>query len=274
MEILNVQQGSEAWHKARKDALTASKAPAMMGDGYKSRNIEMEIALGIREEDTSKLQGLFEEGHAAEAEARPVFEKDFDLSVSPLVGVTRIDDLKLLASFDGITMDNDLVWEHKFTGKEFDEIPALYYWQLEHQMLVSGSDMAVLTITSRKDGVIRHHEYKSQPARQQELIDGWHKWLEDLTSFERKDDEWLDLASDYKHIKDHIDTLTKEQKGVAARLQKLAGQRTAMGGGVRVSVSESWEQKQTPAAYIKEHEIELPVSTLDKPKLSYRITVK
>jgi predicted phage-related endonuclease len=273
MKVLDVAQGTPEWHKAREQAFTASLAPAIMGQGYNSRNIEMEYALGIRERDNSKLQSLFEEGHAAEAEARPVFEANWGLSVSPLVGVKEVDGLKLLASFDGITMDNDLVWEHKFTSKEFDDIPPLYYWQLEHQLLVSGAEMAVLTVTSRKDRSITHYAYKAQPERQERLIEEWNQWRDDLENFERKDTAWLTLAENYKDIDQQIKNLEASKKAVAKSLQDLAKGRTAMGGGVRVSVSEQWEQKQTPAAYIKEHEIDLPVTKLDKPKLNYRITV-
>lgn len=274
MKVLNVQQGSPEWHQARQQAFTASLAPAVMGDGYNSRNIELEYALGIRERDNSQLQALFEQGHAAEAAARPVFEEAFEVSVSPLVGIKEIDSMKLLASFDGISMDNDLVWEHKFTGKTFDEIPPLYYWQLEHQLMVSGAMFAVLTITSRKDGSITHYEYKAVPSRQAQLIEGWKQWQKDLENFERTDTQWLALAESYKNIDQQIKTLEQNKKVVAASLQELAAGHTAMGGGVRVSVSETWQQSQTPAAYIKEHGIELPVTQLDAPKLSYRITVK
>lgn len=273
MKVLDCAQGTPEWHKAREQAFTASIAPAMMGDGYNSRNIELEYALGIRERDTSKLQSLFEEGHAAEAEARPVFEERWGLSVSPLVGVKEVDGLKLLASFDGITMDNDLVWEHKFTSKEFDDIPPLYYWQLEHQLLVSGAEMAVLTVTSRKTREITHYAYKAQPERQAQLIEGWKQWQKDLKSYERTDDAWVTLARKYAALDQMVKNLEKNKKEVAAELQALAGNKTVMGGGVRVSVTEQWEQKQTPAAYIKENEIDLPVTKLDKPKLNYRITI-
>jgi len=274
MKVLNLQQGTPEWLKAREKAFTASIAPAMMGEGYNSRDIEMEYALGLRQRDNSKMQSLFDDGHAAEAEARPVFEEDYGLSVSPLVGIKEIEGLKLLASFDGITMDNDLVWEHKFTGKTFTEIPALYYWQLEHQLLVSGADMAVLTITSRKDRAITHHEYKSRPERQQQLIDGWKQWQKDLENFQRADPEWLALAENYKQIDQQIKNLEASKKVVATSLQNLAGNHSASGGGVRVSVSEVWEKKQTPAAYIKENKIELAIEQLVEPVYSYRITVK
>lgn len=274
MKVLNVQQGTPEWHQAREKAFTASLAPAIMGDGYNSRDIEMEYALGIRQRDNSKMQSLFDEGHAAEAEARPIFEDAYGLSVSPLVGIKEVDGLKLLASFDGITMDSDMVWEHKFTGKTFDEIPALYYWQMEHQLLVSGADVAVLTITSRKDRSISHHEYKADPSRQEQLINGWKQWQKDLESFERKDSDWLALAENYKDIDQQIKSLEASKKVVATSLQKLAGDHSAMGGGVRVSVSASWEKKQTPAAYIRDNNVELEVQKLDKPVYSYRITVK
>jgi predicted phage-related endonuclease len=274
MNVLNLAQGSSEWLEARKGTFTASLAPSVMGDGYDSRDKAMRYFLGIEKKEISNyLQSMFDAGHEAEEKARPVAEDYIGKPLSPLVGIKEVHGMKLLASFDGIDFDSSVVWECKNTSKTFDEVPMLYIWQMEHQMIVSGAKDAVLTVVSRNDGALRHYDYQSKPERQEQLIDGWKQWQKDIESYERTDAEWLELANSYKHIKDHIETLTKEQKEVTKKLQVLAGHQSAVGGGVKVSVSESWERKETPAAYIKANGIVLATTKLDTPEYGYRITV-
>jgi predicted phage-related endonuclease len=275
MIIHQVKQGSEAWKELRGKYHTASNAPNMMGEGYDSRDKSLRYALGIEQKViTPELQDLFALGHDREEKARPSAAVRYDVKLKPLVASLDVDGLPLLASFDGINEQHDFIWEHKYTSKSFDEIPPLYFWQLEHQLLVAGADFAVLTVTSRKDESLSHYEYESRPDRREQLIEGWKKWEHDLENYERTDSDWVVTAKEYRSIKTQIDELTAKQKKLGQRLHEMAGNHSAAGAGLKVSVSEQWEQKQTPAAYIKEHGIALPVTKLEQPKLNYRITLE
>lgn len=275
MIIHEVEQGSTEWLELRDKYLTASNAPSMMGDGYDSRDKSLRYALGIEEKViTPALQELFALGHDREEKARPIASVKFDAEFKAKVATLDYEGLPLLASFDGITEQHDLIWEHKYTSKTFDDIPPLYFWQLEHQMLVADIDHSILTVTSRKDSTLRHYEYQSRPDRRNRLLEGWFEWVHDLENYERTDDVWVDAAAEYRSVKQQIDVLTVRQKNLGQMLHDMAGTHSATGGGIMVSVSKQWEQKQTPAAYIKEHGIALPINKLEQPKLNYRITME
>nr|HIL76752.1 hypothetical protein [Rhodospirillales bacterium] len=285
MQIHNVKQGSADWLALRPEFFTASNAPTIMACGYDSRTDAIEYALGIKEKKiTDGLQSLFDKAHEMEEGARNQHndhQSDLANIIQPLVGSNmmpmdsagKVHDLKLLASFDGITEDHSLVWEHKYTNKEFDEIPPIYYWQLEHQMLVAECNNSQLTITSRNDGSITHFDYQSVPDRRDALIKGWHQWKIDVEKYVRDDIEWMAYAKVYTTAKAEIDRLTIQLKESALALHELAGSSSALGGGVKVNVKINNEKKQSAAQYIKENHIELLNKSVE-PFYTYRITTK
>ena len=185
MKVHQVLQSTPEWLNLRERYFTASNAPAMMNCGYETRKVAIDIALGRKEKKpiSSGLQLLFDQGHLMERGARTQYnanQQNPKNHVHPLVGSTVVNDLNLLASFDGITASHDLVWEHKFSYKVFDEIPAIYYYQLEHQLLVADCTAAILTVTSRENGEMIDYHYESIPERRAELIAGWQTWKIDV----------------------------------------------------------------------------------------------
>lgn len=187
MQQLNVIQGSDEWLAAREGKFTGSLAPSVMGAGYDSRDKAIIKFIGTDAEEVSPhLQKVFDEGHAAEAEARPHAEHFMGDSLSPLVCVAEIDGLPLLASLDGVTFSGEQIWEHKHTSKEFDEIPPLYFWQLEHNLLVSGAGECLLTITQKQTGEKKHFWYESIPDRRKALISGWKQFAKDVEEYKTK----------------------------------------------------------------------------------------
>ncbi|NOS39050.1 YqaJ viral recombinase family protein, partial [Staphylococcus aureus] len=143
MKLYNIEQGTDAWLKLREEHLTASDASAMMGASkYKSRTQLMkEKKFGVKEKITPAKQALFDKGHAAEDAARDLLEVDMLESFAPVVGGIEIDGLKLLASLDGLSEDQQMVFEHKLWNETLAEnvrnnvLEDTHYWQLEHQLL-------------------------------------------------------------------------------------------------------------------------------------------
>lgn len=275
MKILSLQQGSDEWLEARKKALNASEAPIIMGVGYISLDEHIEIAKGLRENKVSDfLQKMFDEGHEAEAAARPVIEQRYGITLIPIVASTEVGGITLQASFDGLDSKNQFLWEHKHTKLDWHEIPEKYKWQMEHQMLVAGIDKVMLSVTDKVTGNIHDFPYSTNLNMRRQLVPAWKKYLKMLENYERTDKEWLEAASDYKHAKDMADYWSDIASKANKKLTSLAGEASANGGGVKVSVNESWEQKVTPAQYIKDNKIDLPVQALEKPKLTYRVTIQ
>lgn len=193
MIIVNLQQGSPEWHSHRAKHFNASDAPAMMGASKKmSRSELLRLKASGNEREYSKWveEVLFAKGHKAEDFARSITEVALGEELYPVTGTLEVDGLQLSASFDGLTMDESLAFEHKLWNKELaesvnqKELPADYFWQLEHQLLVSGAS-EVLFVCS--DGTEENRvvmKYTSFADRRAELIAGWKQFAIDLKNYE------------------------------------------------------------------------------------------
>lgn len=197
MRIHNVIQGSADWHALRADprVCAASDAPAMMGDSkYKTRTALLrEKAIGVRPEVDSGTQARFDAGHRAEAAFRPHAEALIGDDLYPVTGTDDIDGMTFLASFDGMTMAGDILFEHKLWSADLasmierGELGPNWTWQIEHQLLVSGAERALFVTSDGTTEQCRHMWYTSIPARRAALIAGWRQFLADLDAFEHRD---------------------------------------------------------------------------------------
>lgn len=193
MKILNIVQGSNEWLDARKEHFTASDASAMMNESkYKTRDQLLREKKGWSEPVSKAKQAIFDKGHETEELAREIIETNYLEEFAPIVGSVEVQGLKLLASLDGLSESQDLIYEHKLYNAVLAEnvkhsvLEASHYWQLEHQCLVFGVDK-VLFVTS--DGTPDKWEemtYTSEASRRLKLIAGWKQFAIDLEAFELK----------------------------------------------------------------------------------------
>ena len=191
METLNLQQGSPEWLSARAKYFTASEAPAMLGlSKYTSRNALMQQkSTGITPDVDDFKQSLFDAGHASEAAARPIVEGIIGDDLYPATGTREVEGLPLLASFDGITMNEETVWENKLWNASLEadlaagEIDSLYWPQLEQQLLVSGAEKVFFTASDGTPEKTIGMWYKSVPCRRRQLIEGWKQFQIDLAAY-------------------------------------------------------------------------------------------
>ena len=188
MKTFNLVQGSKEWHDFRDQYDTASEAPVMMGKGYIKRDVFLKNkALGIVEEPSAFLLNLFQKGHDAEEAARPIAEEMFGLEFWPLTGLH--DDGKYSASFDGITEDYDVVWEHKLWNEKLADkvrekkLDPKYYWQLEQQMYVSGAEKAIFMVSDGTAENMVWMEYTPVKGRVKKMLAGWEQYHKDLDAF-------------------------------------------------------------------------------------------
>lgn len=196
MKIIDVQQGTKEWLEIRASHFTASEASAMMGASkYLSRSdLIKQKATGIVAEVDSHKQRLFDAGHAAEAAARPIIEGQIQEELYPVTCSVEIDGLPLLASMDGLTMDESTGWECKLYSKELEQkvlnesIDPHYYWQLEQQMLVSGCEKIIFTTSDGTPENTISYTYTSKPERRAALIAGWKQFRADLAGYEHIED--------------------------------------------------------------------------------------
>ena len=187
MKTHNLTQGSPAWLAYRATHFNASDAPAMLGmSPYKTRTeLLHELHTGLSPEVNEATQRLFDAGHAAEAAARPVAEREIGEELYPVVG----SEGKLSASFDGLTMDGTIAWEHKLLNIALLEsldngiIPDSYHPQLEQQLMVSGAEKVLFMATSPCGTAMECVWYTSNPELRSRILQGWTQFAIDLAAY-------------------------------------------------------------------------------------------
>ncbi|HFG1935073.1 TPA: YqaJ viral recombinase family protein [Vibrio cholerae] len=191
MKILDLVQGTQAWLDARLQLRTASEAPAMMGE---SKYISRDQLLDHKKSWTSIVNEfvlkLYAEGHEAEEKARPIAERILGEELSPICG--QQEDSLLMASFDGITMFGDVLFEHKLWNKTLAEnvmnnvLEPNYYWQLEQQLMVSGAQKVLFMVSDGTEQNMAYMFYEPVEGRKEALLAGWKQFNEDLENHEIK----------------------------------------------------------------------------------------
>lgn len=227
MKILNLVQGTPEWHAHRASHFNASDAPAMMGcSKYKTRTeLLNEYATGIRPEVDANTQIIFDKGHDAEAKARPIAEAIIGEELYPVTGSTELYGLKLSASFDGLTMDESINWEHKSINKELrlmheNGVDMHYHWQMQHQMLVSGAEKTLFMASNDDDHV--EHWFQRNDDLIDQLIAGWTQFAKDLENHKvsevkemPKAETTIDLPALFVHARGEITTHNMDEFGKA-----------------------------------------------------------
>lgn len=190
MQIINVQQGTPEWHALRSRHFTASEAPVMMAASSKMRRDELlnMKATGSEREISDWVQtNLFDKGHAQEATARVIVESMIGTELFPATAID--DDGYLLASFDGMTMMEDVLFEHKMWNATLSlavknkDLPPEYYWQLEQQLLVSESEKVIFVVSDGTEDNFVWMEYLPVPGRREALMAGWQQFEQDLNGY-------------------------------------------------------------------------------------------
>ena len=187
----NAPQGSAAWHAARTKHFCASEAAAALGlSKYTSRDeLLRQKATSLTEEVSPAKQRIFDAGHEAEALARPIAEEIAGTEFFPVVATREVEGMALLASFDGIDLLDEVIWENKLLNQSLvqqvraGDLEPHYWLQLEHQLLVSGASRALFTASDGTPEGTHPLWYESKPERRAQLIAGWKQFAIDLAAW-------------------------------------------------------------------------------------------
>jgi putative phage-type endonuclease len=195
MQLHQLEQGSPEWHAHRAQHWNASDAPVMLGvSPHKTREqLLTDLHNGVQQEVSDFVQErVLDEGHRTEVRARPLAEAIIGEDLFPVVGTEG----RLSASFDGLTMGEDLAYECKQLNQDLrdamkpgcngSDLPLHYQVQLEQQCMVSGCKR-ILFMASEWAGADlveeRHCWYTPNRELAKKIMAGWAVFAADLEAF-------------------------------------------------------------------------------------------
>lgn len=252
MKILSVEQRGNEWLDLRRSKIGASDCAAVLGKSrYKSpRMLWKEKVEGANVPVNPAMQ----KGIDLEPEARTYFESHFGVSFAPLVALHDEHDW-MMASLDGYNEEKTTVLEIKVVGKKtFEEaekaiVPVEYEWQVQHQMAVSGADMALLGFyykaqdelkaiaiaIGRNEVMISELVAKEEAFYRINMLGHVEPDISDIDAVERRDSAWYAVAMRYKDVKERREALEEEEKNLKEMLIELAGGESCQGYGVKAT---------------------------------------
>ena len=281
--ILKLDQGTPEWLAHRLKYRNASETPAVLGVSPWTTPYQLWLERTGRAQ--VQVNAAMKRGSELEPAARAAYEKLTGFVMEPLVLVEG----EYSASLDGITLAGDLVLEIKcpmrgrssalWQAAEARELPENYFWQVQHQLLVAGAQLAHVFVFDGQEGVLL--EQKPQPERWETIRRDWDVFmkfiaqdtappLSDRDTREREDEAWRSAAEKYLGAKRDADHTAAAAENAKAALVALASHPSESGAGV--SVTRFWKKgavdyKRVPAlkgvdleAYRKESRLEVRVS--------------
>jgi predicted phage-related endonuclease len=189
MQIHDLVQGSAEWQQYRLEKFGASEAAAMLGISplvTRTELLQMK-ATGTAQEFSDWVQKhILDYGHHVEALARPLVE---DLIGEDLYPVTCSDG-RISASCDGLTMGEDIAFEHKQWNQalaaaiEAGQLPDEYMPQPQQIMMVTPAKKVIFVCS---DGTRENFVYLwvlPDPAWQERIRAGWAQFEADLATYQ------------------------------------------------------------------------------------------
>jgi putative phage-type endonuclease len=257
--IVNIEQGSQEWHKLRRTKRPASMTPMVTGSSrFGSITDAYDYFVsgeGIGENAAMRY------GKEMEKKARAELELVLSETGEPIVGY-RGDYLASLDFYSGNWIVDikcpysgtaSSTWKEALKG----EIEPQYAEQLEHQYRVFGSDRVGLYVWTPGGGLFI--EYKPDQKLWDNIRRAWDDFFEKYVNknirptdcVTRDDSLWLSLASSLIETNAKIAEFSAQADAIKQKLKDLAGDTSATGGGV--TVRRYWKNNQVDKdAAIKE----------------------
>ena len=236
------------WQSARKRLPKRSKQVPLPALPY-------QLWLAKTGRQQTLVTAAMQRGTDLEPLARRVYEEQTGLVMQPLV----LEAGPYSASLDGMTLDGDLVLEIKcpFKGSgsllwrdvSAGQVPQHYDIQIQHQLMVSGADMAHLWVFDGERGLL--HSLERDEALMdgiQTAWDGFQRYLDGDTppalspsdTRMRSDQAWQQAAQAFAQIKAEADVIASRLDAARGVLVALAQHPKEHGCGV--AVTRLWKQ--------------------------------
>jgi predicted phage-related endonuclease len=186
--VHDLTQGSPEWHAFRLEHFGASEAAAMLGLSSKvsrSELLRMKHTKIAKEFSDWVQEKILDHGHEVEDLCRPLIEAQIGEDLYPLT----YSDGMLSASCDGITMGEDLAWEHKQWNAALAEavaagrFPDEYMPQCQQIIMVTGVLKVKFTVS---DGTSENQvsmDVLPDSEWQSRIKAGWDQFEKDLSVY-------------------------------------------------------------------------------------------
>lgn len=181
-------QGSDDWCQFRLAHFGASEAAAMLGISNKVKRTELlhMKATGLAREFSDWLQkNVLDYGHEVEALARPIVERIIGDDLYPVT----CSHGQLSASCDGLTMSEDIAFEHKQWNDTLAEtvrngvVPEEHMPQCQQILLVTGAKKVIFTVSDGTEANLVRTDVYPDEAWFKRILAGWAQFELDLDTY-------------------------------------------------------------------------------------------
>lgn len=189
MKIIHLlEQGSESWHAFRAAHFGASEAAAMLGiSKYQTRaELLRRKATGIEPEVSPQLQAVFDRGHQTEIGGRVMAQAIIGQELYPVT----VSEGTLSASCDGLTMLEDIAFEHKqYNATLADSVragnlPEEHQPQCQQVMMLTGADKLLFMVSDGTSDNCAWMWVEPDYEWRKVLTQGWTQFAIDLEAYE------------------------------------------------------------------------------------------
>lgn len=140
--LAKTKSHSDDWHKARAQGVGSSDAGAILGvSPYAKAHDVWASKLGHEAKQKPWLEDYADFGTWFEPYIREWCEDEHGIEIIDGADLGTLQSVvwpRALANIDGLDITNGVVEEYKTTTEKWTEIPAHYFAQVQHQMLVTG----------------------------------------------------------------------------------------------------------------------------------------
>ena len=248
MKTVDLIQGSEEWLTYRKTKVGASEMSYLFGvNPWCKAKDQMLFLIGLKLGfNEIFINNAMRAGNEAEDAIVKHVENKYQIVTQPLIGYKG----KISASFDGITLDNDIVVEVKNSAHTYNElkkhnrVPEMYQLQIQTQLYVSDADRCIFAARNPDTGDIVDTEVF--PVENiidliKEKVDEFYtrmaskeEWTAEDFTEERTDEDWAQAAEEYRFAKRLYDEAKMTLDEAKQRLIENTDGASTKGGGVTV----------------------------------------
>lgn len=253
---LHERQDTAAWHSYRRRMGNASEAAALMGCSPWFPRSPHELWLLKTGRANVEPSYAMRRGLALEGAARRYVERLFDEVFEPQVVARE----RLSASLDGLSFDGHRVLEIKcpLQGRdsqtwsdvaEFGRPPPHYWWQVQQQLYCTQASVCHFVVCHADGEQISDSigcEVYPDPDSQTALLKAWAEFFTYLDSdtppppheddvVERVDRQWRDAVARWREARYWLEEARRAEAEARKALIDLAGGRSAMGAGIRLT---------------------------------------